>query len=50
MGKRCSVKISVVGFGRVGSVVGFTFATRGLAGAIVLWVREGEDEAARASQ
>jgi malate/lactate dehydrogenase len=50
IGKRCSVKISVVGVGRVGSVVGFTLATRGLAGEIILCAREGEDEAARASQ
>src|SRR5262249_13030807 len=46
----CSVKISVVGVGHVGSVVGFVLATRGLADEIVLRAREGEHEAARASQ
>jgi L-lactate dehydrogenase len=50
MNEQCSVKISVVGVGHVGSVVGFLLATRGLAGEIVLCARDGEDDAARASQ
>jgi L-lactate dehydrogenase len=50
MSKQCSVKISVVGVGHVGSVVAFTLAIHGLADEIVLCARDGEDEAARASQ
>ena len=50
MNKQGSVKISVVGVGHVGSVVGFALATHGLAGEIVLCARDGEDEAARGSQ
>jgi L-lactate dehydrogenase len=50
MSKQCSVKISVVGVGHVGSVVGFILATHGLAGEIVLCARDGEDEAARESR
>jgi L-lactate dehydrogenase len=50
MNKQHSVKISVVGVGHVGSVTAFTLAIHGLAGAIVLCARDGEDEAARASQ
>jgi L-lactate dehydrogenase len=50
MSKQRSVKISIIGVGHVGSVVGFTLATHGLAGEIVLCARDGEDEAARGSQ
>jgi hypothetical protein len=50
MTKQCSVKISVAGVGHLGSVVAFTLAIHGLADEIVLCARDGEDEAARASQ
>ena len=50
MSRQASVKISVVGVGHVGSVTAFTLAIHGLAGEIVLCARDGEDEAARASQ
>ncbi len=50
MSMQCSIKISVVGVGHVGSIVGFILATRGLASEIVLCAREGEDETARGSQ
>jgi L-lactate dehydrogenase len=50
MSTQGSIKISVVGVGHVGSIVGFILATRGLAGEIVLCAREGEDETARGSQ
>ena len=50
MSTQNSIKISVVGVGHVGSLVGFILATRGLAGEIVLCARDGEDEAARLSQ
>lgn len=50
MSTQRSIKISVVGVGHVGSVVGFILATRGLAGEIVLCARDGEGETARASQ
>src|SRR5262249_47176339 len=50
MSKQGSVKISVVGVGHVGSVVGFILATHGLAGEIVLCAREGPDEAARGAR
>jgi L-lactate dehydrogenase len=50
MSTPASVKISVVGVGHVGSVTAFTLAIHGLAGEIVLCARDGQDEAARASQ
>jgi hypothetical protein len=43
MGRQCSVKITVIGVGHVGSAVGFVLATRGLAREIVLCARDGEE-------
>ena len=50
MSTQRAVKISVIGVGHVGSIVGFILATRGLAHEIVLCAREGSDETARRSQ
>ena len=50
MSTQHAVKISVIGIGHVGSIVGFILATRGLAYEIVLCAREGNDETARRSQ
>jgi L-lactate dehydrogenase len=50
MRKPCITKISVVGVGHVGSLVGFLVAMRGLAGEIVLCARNREDESAIDSQ
>jgi L-lactate dehydrogenase len=44
------IKISVIGVGHVGSVVGFILARRGLANEIVLCARDGNDEKERDSQ
>jgi L-lactate dehydrogenase len=43
------IKISVIGVGHVGSVVGFILARRGLANEIVLCARDGNDDKARDS-
>ncbi|HET9378686.1 MAG TPA: hypothetical protein VFO40_27190 [Chthoniobacterales bacterium] len=44
------IKISVIGVGHVGSVVGFILARGGLANEIVLCARDGHDEKAKDSQ
>ena len=44
------IKISVIGVGHVGSVVGFILARGGLANEIVLCARDGNDEKAKDSQ
>ena len=45
-----SAKVSVVGVGHVGSLVGFLLAMRGLAGEIVLCARDGDDDDAKGSE
>jgi len=50
MRKPDSTKISVIGVGHVGSLVGFLLAMRGLASEIVLCARDGTDQIARGSQ
>jgi L-lactate dehydrogenase len=48
--KQGSIKVSVIGVGHVGSLVGFVLGMRGLANEIVLCARDGDDERARKSQ
>src|SRR5262245_55759852 len=50
MARGNSTKISVIGVGHVGSLVGFVLAMRGLANEIVLCARDGDDAKARESQ
>jgi L-lactate dehydrogenase len=47
---RDSTKISIIGVGHVGSVLGFLLAMRGLATEIVLCGRDGDDQKAKDSQ